>query len=95
MTTNQIAWDYKFRTSGYVDGGIFTMQLLNSLHYYGVCACTLNAHLTISQQKEVRKLANMQDSEMFVVFIAIGMPTDKMMIAKSRRLSTDNIVEFV
>jgi len=95
ITAEQIAWDYNFRTSAYLDGGIFVMNLLYALHYYGVCACTLNAHLSICKQKKLRKIANIKDSEIIVAFIAIGMPTDKMMIAKSTRKQTKNILEFV
>lgn len=95
ITSNQKAWDYNFRTSAYLDGGIFVMNLLYALHYYKICACTLNAHLTIKKQKKVRQIVNADKSELIIAFIAVGMPTDKMMIAKSTRLSIDNILSFV
>lgn len=95
ITSNQKAWSYNFRTSAYLDGGIFVMNLLYALHYYGICACTLNAHLTIKQQNKVRQIINADNSELIIAFIAIGMPTEKMMIAKSSRVSLDNILSFV
>lgn len=95
ITSNQKCWDYNHRTSAYLDGGIFTMNLLYALHYQKVCACTLNAHLTIRQQKELRRILGMDDAEIPVCFIAIGQPQDTMMVAKSGRLSTGTILHFV
>lgn len=95
ITSNQIDWDEEFRTSAYLDGGIFTMNLLYALHYFKICACTLNAHLNIRKQAKLRKIVGMDKAEIPVCFIAIGKPKEKMRIAKSRRLSLSNILKFV
>lgn len=95
VTSNQIDWDADFRTSAYLDGGIFTMNLLYALHYYHICACTLNAHLSIKKQKKLREITGMKASEIPVCFIGIGMPSEKMRIAKSRRLSVEQVLNFV
>lgn len=95
VTSNQTDWDANFRTSAYLDGGIFTMNLLYALHYYHVCACTLNAHLSIKKQKQLRKIVGMKPAEIPICFIGIGMPTEKMRIAKSRRLSLGQVLDFV
>lgn len=95
VTSNQIDWDADFRTSAYLDGGIFTMNLLYALHYYHICACTLNAHLSIKKQKKLREITGMKPAEIPVCFIGIGMPTEKMRIAKSRRLSIEQVLHFV
>lgn len=95
ITSNQIDWDEEFRTSAYLDGGIFTMNLLYALHYFKICACTLNAHLNIRKQAKLRKIVGMDKAEIPVCFIAIGKPKERMRIAKSRRLSLSNILKFV
>lgn len=92
ITSNQADWDYNFRTSAYLDGGIFTMNLLYALHYYKVCACTLNAHFSIKKQKKLRQITGLEKSEIPICLIAIGMPQANMMIAKSSRLDTENII---
>lgn len=95
ITSNQTDWDANFRTSAYLDGGIFTMNLLYALHYYHICACTLNAHLSIKKQKQLRNIIGMKPAEIPICFIGIGMPTEKMRIAKSRRLSLGKVLDFV
>ena len=71
------------------------MNLLYALHYYHICACTLNAHLSIKKQKQLRKIVGMKPAEIPICFIGIGMPTEKMRIAKSRRLSLGQVLDFV
>ena len=95
VTSEQTAWNYKFRTSAFLDGGIFTMNLLYSLHYHKICACTLNAHLNRKKTKVLREITGMKKSEIPIVFIAIGMPAESFRIASSRRLDVKNIVSYV
>lgn len=95
VTSEQTAWDYCYRTSAYLDGGIFTMNLLYSLHYYKICACTLNAHLSRKRINKLREIAKMKKSEFPIVFIAIGMPAESFKIASSRRLDAQEIVSFI
>lgn len=95
ITSEQTAWDHIFRTSAYLDAGIFTMNLLYSLHYYKICACTLNAHLSRKKVTELRKIAKMKNSEIPIVFIAIGMPAESFKIASSRRLDAKEIASYV
>lgn len=95
ITSEQSAWNYKFRTSAYLDGGIFTMNLLYALHYYKICACTLNAHLNRKKIKKLRDIIGMKESEIPIVFIAIGMPAESFKTATSRRIEAENIVSFV
>lgn len=95
VTSEQSAWNYKFRTSAFLDGGIFTMNLLYSLHYHKICACTLNAHLNRKKTKVLREITEMKKSEIPIVFIAIGMPAESFKIASSRRLDINEIVSFV
>ena len=95
LTSNRNSWDENFRTSAYLDGGIFTMNLLYALHYYKICACTLNAHLSPNAINKLRKITGINKSEVPIVFIAIGTPTEEMVIAKSRRIATKDIVTFI
>lgn len=95
VTGEQTAWNYDCRSSCFIDGGIFTMNLLLALHYYKICACTLNAHLSRSRQKELREIVGMKNSEIPIVFIAIGLPAQSFTIASSRRLPFNDIVSYV
>ena len=95
ITADMRFWNFKTRTSAYLDAGIFTMNLLYALHYYKICACTLNAHLTSTQKNQLHRIVGYSDSEMPIVFIAIGKACDHFMIAGSQRLNTEQIYSFV
>ena len=95
LTFEQGACEYEYRTSGYIDVGIFAMNLLYTLHVNGICACTLNAHLTISQHKQLQSILGYNNSEMPALFIAIGNPLPQFRIAKSERYSTNVICDII
>ena len=95
LTADMRYWNYKERTSSFLDAGIFCMSLLNALHYYHIGACTLNAHLSISQRKLLRDIVGYSKTEIPVVFISIGNVPQKFMICGSQRLETEQIFKFV
>lgn len=95
ITSEMKCWSYKTRTSAYLDAGIFTQNMLYALHFYKMCACTLNAHLTIKQRRELQKTVGFSDSEIPVVFISIGKAPAHFMVAGSQRLQTEQICTFV
>ena len=95
ITSDMKFCSYRSRTSAYLDAGIFTMNLLNALHYYKIAACTLNAHLTVGKLKQLRAIVNYSKSEMPIVFISIGMAPEHFMVAGSQRIEPDKIYKFV
>lgn len=88
-------WSHNYRFDPYLDAGIFTMNLLYALHYYGIVACTLNAHLSTEQRDKLQQKLGYLESEVPVVFIAIGNPPDAFMVPKSRHLETEQIVQKI
>ena len=95
ITSDMRYWNFQTRTSAFLDAGIFTMNLLYALHYYKICACTLNAHLSIKQRKQLMTIVGYSESEMPIVFISIGNAPDKFMVAGSQRLDVDSIYRFI
>ena len=95
ITSEQGTWGYKTRTSAYLDAGIYTMNLLYALHYYKLCACTLNCHLSIGEMKKLRKILDIPTSELPIVFISVGHAPDQFMIAKSQRLDVERIIKII
>lgn len=95
INTEMSAWSCNYFHAGYIDAGIFIMNLLYALHYYGIVACTLNAHLTPQQSEHLQKCLNYPPSESPVAFIIIGRPADSFMIPKSRRISVKEIVQEI
>lgn len=95
ITSDMRFWSFKHRTSAYLDAGIFTMNLLYSLHYYKICACTLNASLSIKKRKLLHDIVGYSKSEIPMVFISIGKAPEVLMIAGSQRLRTEQIYKFI
>lgn len=95
ITAELGAWAYRDVNSAYIDAGIYVMSLLNALHYYGIVACPLNAHLEIDQLKELQKEIGYPESEIPMLFIVVGNAPEDFMVAKSRRKDVKEIISFV
>lgn len=95
VTNNMNKYKYSNKDMAFTDSGIFTMNLLYALHYYKICACTLNAALSIKKERTLRKIIGYSKSEFPVVFISIGHATNKFMIAGSQRLKIEQIYKIV
>lgn len=83
------------RNEVYVNGGIFAMNLLYSLHFYQIGACTLTWSSTITQDKEIRKLCAIPNSETIILLIACGNVPDSLKVVTSRRFSSQKITRIL
>lgn len=95
ITSDMKCWSYKHQSMALIDGGIFVQNLLYALHYYRICACTLNAGMTIKERKKLQEIVGFSSSEIPIVFITIGKTPDHFMIAGSQRLKVEDIYKFV
>lgn len=95
ITSDMKCWSYMNRFMAYIDGGIFTQNLLYALHYHKICACTLNAGLTIEKRKKLQEVVGLTSSEIPIVFITIGKAPEHFMVAGSQRLNVEDIYKFV
>jgi len=77
------------RNQAYIDGGIYLMNLVYSLHYNQIAACILNCSNSIEKDKELRKLSMIKESEVFIAMVACGIPPETFKIATSTRYSLD------
>lgn len=60
------------RNEGFTDGGLFGMSLLLSLESLGLASCPLNTMFTAKADKDTRKLLNLPDNEVPVMYIEVG-----------------------
>jgi nitroreductase len=81
----------KERNEPFVNGGMFAMSLLYSLHQEGLAACSLNASLSISNNNKIMKLLSLPKSERIYLFISVGNYLEKFKVPVSRR---DDISSF-
>lgn len=95
ITTELGDWSHTDIASAYIDAGIFTMNLLYALHYYGIAACTLNAYINLQDRTKLQEGLGFPASELPVVFIIIGNPADEFMVPKSRRLNLGDILQTI
>ncbi|AWW32586.1 hypothetical protein DN752_21895 [Echinicola strongylocentroti] len=76
----------------YVDGGVFTMNLLYALHFYKIASCPLNCNLSPEKEKSLRKICGIPKSEVFVVMVSCGLVPEEFEVPASRRYTTPNIL---
>jgi len=86
-----------FRGSGernqpFVDGGIYSMNLLLALHYYGLGACTLNWDKSRKQDQRLRSIMDIPDDENVILMIAIGNLKEEFRVAFSLRKPADDVL---
>ena len=80
----------------FVDGGLFAMNLLLSLHAQGIGSCCLNTCVPYVVENEIKHLGNIPESERLIMMIGIGKLKENFEVAISDRiavgqiLSTDN-----
>lgn len=80
------------RNQVYVDGGIFTMALVEALHYCGIASCILQNGESRKKNAEFKKICgNIPDNEKFILFIAVGHYPDTVTFAASRRKFPDDV----
>lgn len=83
------------RNEGFVDGGLFAMQLLLSLESLGLAACPLNTMMNKHNEKMTRELMQVPDSEFLVMYIAVGHFPETISLCRSNRLPVGAIMSTI
>lgn len=95
ITADMGYWKCDNRTAAFLDAGIFAMNLLYALHYYKICACTMNAILSNKEQKKLRNIVGYSKSEIPAVFISIGNAPEKFKVTGSQRVEKEATYEII
>lgn len=83
------------RNQIYVDAGIFTMALTQSLHYYGIASCILQNGEFSDKDRKLRNICgNIPKNEKIVLFLAIGYYKDEFAYAISNRKNLSDILKI-
>lgn len=77
------------RNQVFIDGGMYAMNLLYSLHYHEISACILNCSHYPEKDKELRNLCNIRESEVFIAMVVCGVPPESFMITVSKRYNLE------
>jgi nitroreductase len=73
------------RNQGFIDGGMFAMSLLYALHRLELGACALNWCATPENDKKLRQLVGIPESEVILMLITVGHIPNEVSIANSQR----------
>lgn len=83
------------RNQAAIDGGIFAMSLMYALEYKNIAACPLSTNISKEKTDKIRKIVKMDDSEVFIMFIACGIMEDTVKVPHSYRTEMENITKFL
>jgi nitroreductase len=78
----------------YIDGGMYAMSLIYALHSLGVGTCALNLALNTVENIRLREAANISDSEVMIMMIAVGNIPDKFNVATSYRRDANRVMKI-
>lgn len=83
------------RNQVYVDGGIFSLALVESFHYFGIASCILQNGEQKEKNKKFREICgNIPENEKIILFIAIGYYKEDFSYAISYRKELSDILKI-
>lgn len=83
------------RNQIYVEAGIFTLALVEALHYYGIASCILQNGEFYRKNKKFKKICkNIPDNERIITFIAVGYYKDEFTYAVSTRKKVEDVFTY-
>lgn len=85
-------FDASERHEPYVDGGLFAMSLMYALLSQGLATCCLNWCVAPANDKALRKLLKLSESESVVMLMAIGFPAPNTDVPRSPRKPLDSVL---
>ncbi|MEZ8547900.1 nitroreductase family protein [Vibrio cyclitrophicus] len=83
------------RNQPFIDGGIYLMGLLLSIHSVGLGAVALNWSTNKKMDMDYRKFSNIKESETIISFVGVGHLKDKMTVPCSERNGVEDIVTLL
>lgn len=82
------------RSFGWMDCGIFAMNLLHALHHLRLGCCPLNAGISPKAEASVRALCDIPKDETVCLFITCGFVPETVNLARSERKRTEEILRL-
>lgn len=79
----------------FIDGGIFLQNLLYSLHFYKIGACSLNWSKHFFYDWRMEKLLGLRKSEKIIALVAIGYPIEEFKVPFSNRKKVSEILQII
>lgn len=83
------------RNQGFIDGGLYLMNIIYALTNVGYATCILNAALKLSIEQKIRKIIGIEEDRILISFISIGNLNSTNLLTKSERLNYKDYTIFV
>jgi nitroreductase len=85
-------FDASERHEPYIDGGLFSMTLMYALSAKGLATCCLNWCVSPDKDVALRNILPLADSEVVIMLMAIGYPEPDVLVPRSPRKPTANVL---
>ena len=80
------------RNQVYVEAGLFSMALIEALHYYGIGSCILQNGEYYKKNKKFKEICkNIPENERIILFVATGYYKNKFSYAMSLRKNVEDV----
>ena len=77
----------------FIDGGLFAMNVLLSLHSLKLGSCCLNTCLSYVDENNVKRVGEIPHSERLIMMIGVGSLKDKYEVAYSKKYNEQELIE--
>ena len=94
ITTDTKAFTTLESNQVYVDGGLFSMNLVLALHNQGIGACCLNTCFPFTTEKAVKKVGDIPENEKLIMMIGIGNLKEDYKVAISKKKDLSEILKI-
>ncbi len=82
------------RHQAWLDGGMFAMSVVNALHARGLGTCCLNLCHGAWHEARIRFTADIPDSEILLMLVAVGHYPERLPVAWSERKPVGDVLVF-
>lgn len=93
VTSKLSSFFQRERNQAFVDGGMFAMSIIMSLHAKGLGTCCLNTSYTAYENEEFKKVMSLDEDCIPIMFIAVGYLPEDYKVAISHRKPVDEIFQ--
>lgn len=78
----------------FIDGGLYSMNLMLALHAVGLGSCPLNTCMPWLMAKRMKKVANIAQHERVIMMIAVGNLLDEFSVAQSEKYPIEKVLRL-
>lgn len=78
----------------FIDGGLYSMNLMLALHAVGLGSCPLNTCMPWFKENRLKKEANLEPHERVIMMIAVGNLQDKFSVAQSEKYPVGKVLKL-